>query len=50
MLAAFDEFVENRRIALLPITGKHAALVASYKVDHGDPFDRIWRHKRRSRT
>lgn len=41
LLAAFDEFVESQRLALLPITGKHAVRAASYEVDHGDPFDRI---------
>lgn len=41
LLAAFDEFVVSQRLALLPITGKHAARAASYEVDHGDPFDRV---------
>ncbi|HEY5819001.1 MAG TPA: type II toxin-antitoxin system VapC family toxin [Mesorhizobium sp.] len=41
LLAAFDEIVEAQRLSLLPITGKHASLAASYNVDHGDPFDRI---------
>jgi PIN domain nuclease of toxin-antitoxin system len=41
LLATFDEFVEGQRLALLPVTGTHAALAASYEVGHCDPFDRI---------
>lgn len=40
-VVAFEEIVESQKLALLPVSGKHAARAAAYDVDHGDPFDRI---------